>query len=261
MFAPDEPDSGNAGGGTYPNSYLTDFGGSCPAPEQVCIDWNSKKTQCYEYGPKPMPRAEAQARMCKYEGASTPSGLGPNYGCTTAPLMELSSYKEDVKDAIDAMGASGSTNIGEGLMWGWRVLSPEAPLTGGRSWNDAKNQKVIVLMTDGQNTYTRYSNNHNWTVYGAFAYGSKGRLGNTNSTNAIAGQMNTKTRSACTNAKYQGVIVYTIAFRLENDTATRALLSDCATDGSKAFVASDGDALNLVFQAIGREISNLRVAG
>jgi len=116
-------------------------------------------------------------------------------------------------------------------------------------------------MTDGENTYTRYSNNHNWTVYGAFAYGVKGRLGNTNSTNAIAGQMNTKTRSACTNAKQRGVIVYTIAFRLQNDTATRALLSQCATDGSKAFVASDGDALNQVFQAIGREISNLRVAG
>jgi Flp pilus assembly protein TadG len=261
MFAPDEPDSGNAGGGTYANNYLSDFGGSCPVPEQVCIEWNSKKTKCNEYGPDPIPRAEAQARMCKYEGAAMPSGLGPNYGCTTSPLMELSSYKQDVKDAIDAMGANGSTNIGEGLMWGWRVLSPEAPFTSGRPWSDAKNQKVIVLMTDGQNTYTRYSNNHNWTVYGAFGYGAKGRLGNTNSTNAIAGQMNTKTRAACTNAKQRDVIVYTIAFRLENDAATRALLSDCATDGSKAFVASDGDALNLVFQAIGREISNLRVAG
>ena len=137
MFAPDEPDSGNADGGTYPNSYLNDFGGSCPVPEEVCLSWNGKKTKCNQYGPNPIPRAEAQARMCKYDGASTPSGLGPNYGCTTAPLMELSSYKEDVKDAISAMGANGSTNIGEGLMWGWRVLSPEAPFTGGRSWSDA----------------------------------------------------------------------------------------------------------------------------
>ena len=261
MLAPDEPDSGNAEGGTYPNNYLNDFGGSCPVPEQVCLSWNGKKTKCNQYGPKPIPRAEAQARMCKYEGAATPSGLGPNYGCTTSPLLELSSYKEDVKDAIDAMAANGMTNIGEGLMWGWRVLSPEAPLTGGRSWSDEKNQKVIVLMTDGQNTYTRYSNNHNWTHYGAFGYGAKGRLGNTNSASAFTNQMNTKTRAACANAKQRDIIVYTIAFRLENDAATRALLSDCATDGTKAFVASDGDVLNLVFQAIGREISNLRVAG
>lgn len=261
MLAPDEPDKGNADGGSYPNNYLDDFGGSCPTPEEVCVDWNKDKTRCREYGPKPLTPAEAQSRMCKYEGASTPSGLGPNYGCTTAPLLELTSYKEDVMAAIDAMQANGLTNIGEGLMWGWRVLSPEAPFTTGRAWSEEKNQKVIVLMTDGQNTYTRYSNNHNWTAYGAFAYGVKGRLGTTNSSSALTNAMNTKTRAACTNAKTRGIIVYTIAFRLEGDASTRALLSDCASDGSKAFAASDGAALYQVFQAIGREISNLRVAG
>jgi Flp pilus assembly protein TadG len=261
MFAPDEPDSVNADGGTYPNNYLDDFGGSCPEPEQVCVKYNKTKGTCTEYGPKPLTPAEAQARMCKYEGAATPSGLGPNYGCTTATLLELTSYKEDVTAAIDAMVASGLTNIGEGLMWGWRVLSPEAPFTTGRFWSEEKNQKVIVLMTDGQNTYNRYSGNHNWTGYWAFAYGAKGRLGTTNTSSALVGAMNTKTRAACANAKDRGIIIYTIAFRLENDTATRALLAECASDGSKTFAASDGAALYQVFQAIGREISNLRVAG
>lgn len=260
MLAPDEPDRGNADGKSYPNNYLDDFGGSCPAPEEVCLDWNKDKTRCWEYGPNPLSPAEAQSRMCKYDGALTPSGLGPNYGCATTPILELTSYKEDVMAAIDAMQATGTTNIGEGLMWGWRVLSPEVPFTTGRLWSEEKNQKVIVLMTDGQNTYTR-SNNHNWTAYGAFAYGAKGRLGDSNSASALTGAMNTKTRAACTNAKTRGVIVYTIAFRLESDTSTRALLSECASDGSKAFVASDGAALYQVFQAIGREISNLRVAG
>ncbi len=261
MFAPDEPDSVNAAGGSYPNNYLSDFGGSCPAPEQICVKYNSNKTKCTEYGPKPMTPDEAQARMCKYENAAPPSGLGPNYGCTTAPLIELTSHKDDVTSAIDAMVANGSTNIGEGLMWGWRVLSPEAPFTGGRAWNEKKNQKVIVLMTDGQNTYSRYSTNHNWTAYGAFGFGAKGRLGTTNTATALTNQMNAKTRAACTNAKQKGIVVYTIAFRLENDAATRALLSDCASDGSKAFAAKDGTALFHTFQAIGREISNLRVAG
>jgi len=262
MFAPDEPDKGNAPDNvTYPNNYLNEFGGSCPTPEQICVDWNKDKTICRQYGPKPLTPAEAQSRMCKYDGASTPSGLGPNYGCTTAPLTELTSYKSDVTAAIDAMVANGLTNIGEGLMWGWRLLSPEAPFTTGRSWSEEKNQKVIVLMTDGQNTYTRYSGNHNWTAYGAFAYGVKGRLGSTNTSSALTSAMNAKTRAACTNAKTSGIIIYTIAFRLESDTSTRALLSDCASDGSKAFAASNGDALYQVFQAIGREISNLRVAG
>ena len=261
MLAPDEPDSGNTGGGTYPNNYLNDFGGSCPVPEQVCINYNNRKNRCDEYGPAPLTPAVAQARMCKYDGVSPPAGLGPNYGCTTAPLLDLTTHKEDVVGALDAMAANGSTNIGEGLMWGWRLLSPGAPFTQGRPYNDPHNQKVIVLMTDGENTYTRYSNNHNWTVYGAFGYGAKGRLGGTNSSTAIMTQMNGKTRSACTNAKANGVIVYTIAFRLESNTATRALLAECATDSSKAFTASDGAALYNTFQAIGREISQLRVAG
>ncbi len=261
MFAPDEPDSVNAGGGSYPNNYLSDFGGSCPAPEQICIEYNKSKSKCNQYGPKPMTPAEAQSRMCKYEGAGSPSGLGPNYGCTTTPLIELTSYKEDVKSAIEGMVASGSTNIGEGLMWGWRLLSPEAPFTGGRAWSEQKNQKVLVLMTDGQNTYSRYSTNQNWTFYGAFGFGVKGRLGTTNTSTALTSQMNAKTRAACTNAKQKGIVVYTIAFRLENDATTRALLSDCASDSSKAFAAKDGTALFHTFQAIGREISNLRVAG
>lgn len=261
MFAPDEPDRGNADGASYPNNYLDDFGGSCPAPEQVCIDYNSRKERCDEYGPKPLSQSVAQARMCKYEGAATPSGLGPNYGCTTAPLQELSIDKSDALAAIDAMGANGSTNIGEGLMWGWRVLSPEAPFQQGEAWNEPTNTKFIVLMTDGQNTYSRYSGNHNWTWYGAFGFGSKGRLGTTNSATALLNQMNAKTQAACTNAKAKGITVYTVAFRLENDANTRALLSACASDSSKAFSASDGTALHNTFQAIGREIAKLRVAG
>ena len=113
---------------------------------------------------QPLTPAVAQARMCKYDGVSPPAGLGPNYGCTTAPLLELTNYKEDVVvGASTRWSPTASTNIGEGLMWGWRVLSPGAPFAQGRPSNDPHNQKVIVLMTDGENTYTRYANNHNWT--------------------------------------------------------------------------------------------------
>jgi Flp pilus assembly protein TadG len=260
MLAPDEPDKGNAGGATYPNNYLSDFGGSCPVPEQVCVDWNNRKDRCDEYGPAPLTPSVAQARMCKYDGVSPPSGLGPNYNCTSAPILDLTVHKEDVHSAIEGMVANGFTNIGEGLMWGWRLLSPGAPFTQGRPYGDAHNQKVIVLMTDGENTYSRYSGSHNWTFYGAFGFGAKGRLGTTNSSTALINEMNAKTRTACTNAKAEGIIVYTIAFRLESNASTRALLAACATDSSKAFTASDGTALYNTFQAIGREIAQLRVA-
>jgi hypothetical protein len=50
--------------------------------------------------------------------------------------------------------SGGGTNQAEGLAWGWRVLSPSAPFTEGRPYNDPSDpvRKVIVLMTDGENT-------------------------------------------------------------------------------------------------------------
>ncbi len=97
-------------------------------------------------------------------------------------------------------------------------------------------------------------------MYGAFDYASKGRLGSTYSQSAYLSQMNSRTLSACANAKTQGVTVYTIAFRLESDPATLSLLQSCASGGDKAYRASDGQALIQVFQIIGREISQLRVS-
>lgn len=263
MFAPDEPDSGNAGGASYPNNYLSDFGGSCPTPPQVCTNYNSRKQRCEAWGPAPLSQAVAQARTCKYDGASPTisSSRGPNYGCTTTPLLPLTSDKTAAETAVDAMLANGSTNIGEGLMWGWRTLSPEPPFAEGRSWSDTRNQKIIVLMTDGQNTYQRYSGSHNWTWYGAFGHAAKGRLGTTNTATALLTAMNAKTAAACANAKAKGITVYTIAFRLESDPSTLSLLANCASGSSKAFTASDGSALIQTFQIIGREISQLRVAG
>jgi hypothetical protein len=258
MFAPDEPDSGNDDGYSYSNNYLDDFGGSCPAPQQICLHFSTRKNKCTQYGPQPLDPATAQARTCKYDSA-TPSGAGPNYSCNTAPIQELTSVKTDIKSSIDAMQAGGNTNIGEGVMWGWRVLSPEAPFTEGRAWDDHNNQKVLVLMTDGENTYPTASN-PNKSAYGAFGYAVKGRLGNNYSQSALVSQMDSKLLSACSNAKAKGVTIYTIAFRLESSPATLSLLQSCASGGDKAYRASDGTALIQAFQVIGREIAQLRVS-
>ena len=259
MFAPDEPDSSNDDGNSYPNSYLDDFGGSCPPPPQVCLRWSTRNPgTCRQWGPEPIAAATAQARTCKYDSA-TPSGAGPNSGCTTQPIQPLTRYKSDAVATIDLMQANGNTNIGEGVMWGWRVLSPELPFTEGRSSDDRNNQKFMVVMTDGQNTYQAY-NNHNRSSYGAFAYAVKNRLGANYSSSALVTQMDTKTSTACNGAKVQGITIYTIAFRLESDPATLSLLQGCASGPEKAYRASDGQALIQIFQAIGREIAQLRVS-
>jgi Flp pilus assembly protein TadG len=265
MFAPDEPDSGNSGGKSYTNSYLSDFGGSCPVPPKVCPVGMSTCTSAQKV-PQPIAPDLAQKRTCKYAGATANTSAaygsqkGPNFLCDSRALMRMTTNKQAVLDAISAQQAKGGTNIVEGIMWGWRTLSSAAPFMDGRAYNTPKNTKYLIVMTDGENWHGSLDNqNKSW--YHSFGYAVKNRLGTTHTTSALKTQMNNKTLAACTNAKAAGIKVYTVAFRLDADPTTRELLKSCATESANAFVANDGGALISAFEAIGREISKLRVAG
>ena len=262
MFAPDEPDDANAsaaGYSSYPNNYISDYGGTCPAATQVCVKFNKKKNTCSQYGNATMPVAEAQSRLCKYSGA-TVSGSGPNHMCTTTAILPLTQTKATVNTAIDAMAATGYTNIPDGTMWGWRVLSPGEPFSEGRAYSDSDNKKILVIMTDGDNTYP-HSSNHNESRYGAFGFASHGRLGTTYTNTAYSAAMDTKLLAACANAKAANVTIYTVGFRLEGNAAALTRLQTCASGVSHAFSASSGAALIQSFENIGRSIAKLRVAG
>ncbi len=79
-----------------------------------------------------------------------------------APLTLLTAQNVKLlKEKINAMQASGGTNIPVGLVWGWRVLSHEPPYTEGASDADIRNRKinkVIILLTDGLNSCGRARN-------------------------------------------------------------------------------------------------------
>ncbi len=118
-------------------------------------------------------------------------GGGPNFMCTTQALTPLTTSQSTVSAAITSMQANGYTNITAGLMWGWRAISPGEPFTEGRPYTSTDNQKIIVLMTDGENTYQPYlqadinpgSNTYAGkfvkSAYGAWAYLFKNHLGTT----------------------------------------------------------------------------------
>jgi Mg-chelatase subunit ChlD len=258
MFAPDEPHPANAEGNGYSNNYLSDTGGRCVAPTPTCVHM-SRRGSCTSWSTPALPAAEAQARTCKYAGGAVAAAPGPNALCDSRAILPLTEHKSAVEAVLTQMRAKGSTNILDGLMWGWRMLSPEEPLTEGRPYSDPENNKYLILMTDGENNHQADAN-HNKSIYHAFGYASNGRLGATATSTALIGQMNNKTRTACENAKAAGITVYTIAFRLEDDANTRALLASCASSAAEAYAASNGATLVQAFEAIAREIAKSRFA-
>jgi hypothetical protein len=184
-----------------------------------------------------------------------------------------------VQSKINALTPAGNTNILEGLMWGWRSLSPNAPFSDGKSysWNGGNptkpNKKIIVLMTDGYNTWDP-ANNPSGSQYSAFGYYTDNRIATnvTDSTSARSA-MDAAVATACSNAKAVAdsnnnpvMTVYVVAFSVPSDpidTQGLQLLQNCASNDNAGnplfYQASDSAGLIAAFGSIAKSINNLRL--
>ncbi|WP_274629991.1 pilus assembly protein TadG-related protein [Arvimicrobium flavum] len=237
-------------------------------------------------------------------GFSLPaSGKGPNASCTTTAITPLTDITKTtglnaIKAAINGMAAGGNTNVPEGMAWGWRTLSSQAPFTGGRSETERGNDKVVIVLTDGANTYSFNDAVGNKSTYAAYGYarladGNPGRVfsGTTYENNfrnsyyssgTYPKAMNQHFLKLCENAnggdtgnRGAGLIVMTVALDLDaNDAEDKeqiAMLNTCAsrsryardpddpTKGRKLFWNATSKKLNDVFKEIADELSNLRI--
>ena len=117
-------------------------------------------------------------RVKPYGSSSAGSGYGPNFSCTTSPITPLKDVtdvagKQAIIDAIDAMKPTGNTNVPEGTAWGWRVVSSNEPFTEGRANTEKGNDKVVIVLTDGANTYGDQGGDDdagNKSTYAAYGY-------------------------------------------------------------------------------------------
>ena len=170
-------------------------------------------------------------------------------------------YKRWLAPLEASLDAIGATNITGGITWGWRLLSPGAPFTEGRSYSEEDNHKVLVLMTDGENTY--YPNGtFNKSTYGSWGYLSLSaeHFGSyITSQNAIQARIDTRSKAACDNIKAQtNITIYTIAFDVNTERG-QELMQYCASDPTKAYDAENEEELLAAFDAIGTDISKLRL--
>jgi Flp pilus assembly protein TadG len=251
-LSPDEVDPKQNQNQSYQNSYLDD------TPSKGCS------------GTAPTTDQGLLKRACKYKNPSVTSTntSGPNGMCLSQPLLRMTSTQSTLNSKVDGLTANGDTNLHEGLMWGWRTISPNAPFADGKAYNTPNNKKYIVLMTDGYNNWSAAPNTWGGSTYEAAGYFTlaNGRMppGNQNITNLQQSRaaLDELTLEACTKAKSNGIVIYTVGFSVTSnkiDGQGQTLLQSCATDASHFFIANDANSLIAAFNKIGSGIGNLRI--
>lgn len=204
---------------------------------------------------------ELQERICKYSGDNYWGSQGPNNDCPNAPILTLTNDKANLLDRIEDMSANGGTNIQQGTIWGFHMLSPTEPLTDGVAYTEPTH-KVMIVMTDGENTNPYSSNMNGAEWYLPWGYPYNGRLTGA-STDALQTEMDTRTKAACANAKAKGITIYTIGLGTtltSNPTKVQNMLKDCSSGDGYWKFPSDTDDLSAVFEEIAGQLAELRLA-
>lgn len=214
---------------------------------------------------------ELQERLCKYNGAvlahapSQGNVYGPNGDCPLNPITPLTNTPATITAAVNAMSPQGATNIAEGAAWAFRVLSPTAPFTEGAAYNSTTS-KVMIIMTDGENTRYPYANMNDAQYYSPYGYpwNTNGRLGTaTTDAHTLEQRVNARLATTCTNAKAAGITVYTIGLATsatDYPSENTTLLTNCATESDYAFFPTSASDLQTAFTTIANQLAALRLS-
>lgn len=159
--------------------------------------------------------------------------------CMYGDVTALNYAWSDLATKVDAMQARGSTNQAIGVAHGWQMLTQGGPYN--TPMVPANTTRYIILFSDGLNTQNRW-------------WGD----GSTEGT-VEDGYIDTRMNAACTAAKADGVIVYTLYVHT-NGGGNSAPLQNCASDTSKYFDLTTVDQIDTAFTEITRQITNVRVA-
>jgi len=143
-------------------------------------------------------------------------------------------------DVVNNLETEGNTYLPSGLMWGWRALTPEAPLTEAAS-NLPDTGSVMIFMTDGFNTKSQSGIRHD---------------GSEQDSGVTLGA------TLCENIKNSGIHMYTVAYdmpTIADADATKSMLRNCASDASSSYTPDNAAQLKSDFKEIGRDLRKVRL--
>jgi Flp pilus assembly protein TadG len=220
----------------------------------VCAQWKERDKQICEggYTTKTFRGCIGSPAYPDNVQDKNPSRLYPgmmNVSCGSE-FLPLTNKQGPVISTIEGLKGAGNTYIPSGLAWGFNALSAPQPLKEAAPYDPSgKNmrpRKVIVLMTDGENTlFMRPAN-------GAHDLTSPPSGKPTTQTNDF-------TLELCANAKAEKIEIYTIAFQVTNGPA-KTMLQKCATDGSHYFDATDSQKLMDAFSSIAESLKSIFIS-
>jgi len=198
-------------------------------------------------------------------------GYGYNSGCGSA-VVPLTNNRLTAKARVDALQPStqyGGTMTNVGLMWGWRTISPNwqglwsgVPADRPMAYDEPDNYKALIILTDGDNVFTQCSTTFCRGAATPYGYLSDGRTGSTSSGTAV-NNLNAKVTQICNNARAQQIRIYAVMFALPSGaSSTRTLFQNCVgtENPDRFFDVSSGTDLNAAFQAIGSDLTQLRLS-
>ena len=164
------------------------------------------------------------------------------YADCPVSIMPLSYNWQALKDKIDSMQPTGNTNTTIGLEWGWHSLTQGAPLNAPAEDPKYEYTKIIIFLTDGDNTQNRFTSTQK--------------------------DIDARMKLACANAKGTNdpkknpndIEIYTILVM----QGSEPLLKECASSKEGTtdhyFKITKADQMVTVFKQIGTQLSQLRVA-
>lgn len=181
------------------------------------------------------------------------SMTGPNFywqectRCLSQGVTPLQNTKTAIKNAINALvSPAGSTNLPQGLAWGWRVLVSDAPFTEASATPDGDRTQAIVLLTDGENT-------------GWVGDGYKTQFGFSSA--AQSGGQDQRLLDVAAAIKAQGILIYVIQFANTSGDLSD-LLKQVASGEDTPFyhAAPTAEELQQVFREVANDLSRLRIS-
>src|SRR5262245_25326505 len=150
------------------------------------------------------------------------------YTNCSVTMMSLSYDWTALAAKIDSLTPNGNTNVTIGLALAFQTLTVSSPFNAQTPSADL--DKVIILLTDGDNTQNR------WTT--------------------VQADIDARTAKACAAVKAANIKLYTV--RVINGNA--ALLQACATRPDMYYNVQNASQLNTVFTTIAQNLANLRIA-